>query len=137
MSKHGQSRSLTDSGSADWQVSQAAGSTRAAPQTSQADGVSDGSAPWVPSTDVTPALRNRVDQALIPKYGQRATRGRARHLIGFGDLCFGDPAAGGQLARADLVADDLRDLEVGRHGAGGVDLGHVMIVMARDQLLRA
>ena len=91
----------------------------------------------MPSADVTPTLRNCVDQAFVPKYRQRAARGRARHFIGLGDLRFGDPAAGGQLARADLIADDLRDLEVGRHGAGGVDLGHAMIVMARDQLLRA
>ena len=92
---------------------------------------------WVVLADVAPTLRNREDQALVPEYSQSAPRGRARHLIRLGDLRFGDPAAGGQLARADLAADDLRNLQVGRYGAGGVDLGHVMIVMARDQLLRA
>jgi hypothetical protein len=91
---------------------------------------------WVVLADVAPALGNRVDQALVPEYGQRASRGRARHLVRLGDLCFGDPASGRQFARADLVADDLRNLEVGRHGAGGVDLGHVMIVMARRIRLR-
>ena len=88
-------------------------------------------------TDVASTLRNCEDQALVPEDGQRAARGRARHLVGLGDLCFGDPAARGQLARADLAADDLVNLQVGRHRAGGIDLGHAMIVMARDQLLHA
>jgi len=87
-------------------------------------------------TDVASTLRNCEDQALVPEDGQRAARGRARHLVGLGDLCFGDPAARGQLARTDLAADDLRDLQVRRHWAGRVDLWHAMIVMARDQLLR-
>jgi hypothetical protein len=91
----------------------------------------------VVSADIAPALGNRVDQALLPEHGQGAARGRARHLIGLGDLRFGDPAAGGQHARADLAADDLGNLEIGRHRARGVDLGHGMIVMARDQLLHA
>jgi hypothetical protein len=89
------------------------------------------------SADVAPALRNREDQPLVPQDGQRAARGRARYLVGLGDLCFRDPAARRQLARADLAADDLRNLQVRRHWAGRVDLRHTMIVMARDQLLRA
>jgi hypothetical protein len=91
----------------------------------------------MPSADVAPALGNRIDQTLVPEYRQRSARGRACHLIGLGDLRFGDPATGGQLARADLAADDLGNLQVGRHRARGIDLGHVMIVMARDQLLHA
>jgi hypothetical protein len=87
--------------------------------------------------DVAPALGNCEDQVLFPENGQGAARGRACHLVRLGDLRFGDPAARGQLARADLVADDLRNLEVGGHRAGGIDLGHAMIVMARYQLLRA
>ena len=89
------------------------------------------------SANVAPALRNRVDQALVSEDGKRPACGRARHLIGLGDLRFGDPAASGQLARSDLAADDRGNLQVGRHGARGIDLGHAMIVMARDQLLHA
>jgi hypothetical protein len=88
-----------------------------------------------PSADVAAALRNGEDQALVPENSQRAARGGARHLVGLSNLRFGDPAADRQLARADLAADDLRNLKVGRHGAGRVDLRHAMIVMARDQLL--
>ena len=91
----------------------------------------------MPSADVAPALGNRVDHALVPENGQGAPRGRARHLIGLGNVRLGDPAARGQLARADLAADDLGNLQVGRHWARGIDLGHAMIVMARDQLLHA
>jgi hypothetical protein len=49
----------------------------------------------MPSADVAPALGNRIDQTLVSEYRQRSALGRARYLIGLGDLRFDDPAAEG------------------------------------------
>src|SRR6516164_8568463 len=73
----------------------------------------------VGSADVAPALGNCEDQVLFPENGQGTARGRACHRVRLSDLRFGDPAARGQLAQANLVADDLRNLEVGAQGRWG------------------
>jgi len=86
---------------------------------SSREGATPGKDAVVGSADVAPALGNCEDQVLFPENGQGTARGRACHRVRLSDLRFGDPAARGQLARANLIADDLRNLEVGAQGRWG------------------
>ena len=70
---HDQTRHRTATlGHTSWQVRCDIGGFRS---DSQADSAGMAEAAQVPSADVTPTLRNCVDQAFVPEYGQRAARG--------------------------------------------------------------